>query len=416
MHRIVFHNLLLMVFATFLVAVVFFSQGCNDKPTEIGETLVTDTVIVSSFNSYEFPVITGDRQEKVAVSIFNANALFVGKFEDYEALSFIRFPNLPDSLSYLDEQSIEYVKLKVFPDFYSFGDTIENNLSFNVHKVQKLFTNLTSYDSIAESTEKYWNDRILASYTGKITAQNDTLFPLELNLDKSIVAEWAASLKDSITATMNYGLALIPKEESSYIRKFFSQVVGSVNPRPSIEIVYKNKNNKSDTIWLLSANDLSVVKGKPAEESMITVQGVISYKSKLYFDVSILPPLAAVHHAELVLTLDESKSQWGNQGPDKVLQADLLSDTVITSSIARYFQGERTENTNKYVFKTIAAAVEIWNRRNGTGFLVLTPLGSDNIYRSIERMVFYGTSEPDSTKRPYLKVVYSQRPDFGKQR
>lgn len=405
-----------IVFSSFFAVIIFLLQGCNEKPTDISETLLSDTVSVGACNSDNTLLITGDKQEKVGIPIFNAQALFVGKYKEYEAFTFIRFPNLPDSLSYIREKNIVYAKFKIYPGFYSFGDTTTNQLGFDVHKIVKLFTNLTTYDSISQSAEPYWDVKILANYSGKINPHGDTLDPLELELDKSIISEWAASVEDSIAKTMNYGIALIPKNESSYIRFFNAQAIGSTLPRPQIEIAYLGNDNESHTITLQSANDLSVVSAPKPAENMITVQGAISYKSRLYFDVSMLPPLVSIHHAELVLSLDASKSEWGNSGADTTIQADLLSDTTLTSSVARQFQGERIFGTNKYVFKSIAAAIETWNRREGKGFLVLSPLGSENIYRSMERMVFYGTNESDTSLRPFLKIVYSQRPDFNKNR
>ncbi len=414
MDKSAFHKLTVFLLAVTAAASGILGTGCNEKPTQISETLIPDTIVLGAVNSKETSIITDYEQETHRLPLFNLATLFIGKHNEYEALTFLRFPNLPDTLDFLREEHLQYVRFRIYPDFYAFGDTIENNLAFNIYKIQKLFTNETTWDSIQQSSEPFWGNDILGTFSGNIAPHGDTLDPLEIELEKSIIADWALSLGDSLAETQNYGIALIPQDESTYIRKFFSQGVGAETPRPEIEMVYTGLDNESHTLTLKSANDFSAVNGKEPDEGMMTSQGAVSYKSRLYFDVSMLPPFAAVHNSELVLTLNEELSRWGNGGEASLIEADLLADTSLTSDLLRYYEGKRQEGGNKYVFNTISYAVEVWNRKDGEGFLVIVPAGAENLYRKMDRMVFYPPDYPDSTKRPYLKIVYSKRPDFGK--
>ena len=77
---------------------LFLLFSCNEKPTELGFSLLYDTITVVGTSNSEYPFITGAESFLNRESLFNIGAIFIGKSDSIKAISFLRFSRLPDSL------------------------------------------------------------------------------------------------------------------------------------------------------------------------------------------------------------------------------------------------------------------------------------------------------------------------------
>jgi hypothetical protein len=189
--------------------------------------------------------------------------------------------------------------------------------------------------------------------------------------------------------------------------------IGEERPLTTITVIYKDKKGVLDTFLMTSATDASIFKTPLPDNSNITIQGAASYRSDLWFNVSTLPPLAAIHSAQLEVYLDSTQTLVGNYGIDSLLTAELALDST-RSATARQYYAHRESGTNKYLFKSVTSAVEEWNRRDGKGSLIFRYGSMSNEYRKMDRMSFYGVNNSDKTKVPKLRIIYSTRPELKK--
>ncbi|MGA2298264.1 MAG: hypothetical protein ABSG15_12020, partial [FCB group bacterium] len=224
-------------------------------------------------------------------------------------------------------------------------------------------------------------------------------------------------LADSASKLTNYGIALIPDNSSTVIRTISGQEIGdTARLHASIRVYYRNPiyNNQPYTDFIVSTGDASMVNTSTAIDTHdLIIQGGVSYRNKMVFDLSMLPPLAAIHGAELDLTLNPAKSYAGNTSLDSIIYAVLLPSTepYNSSKITGSYYGYRSSSTsNLYIFPNMISSIDYWTRYLNKGFLVFSAEGIINEYQELNRLVFYGNNEADSTKRPKLKIIYSTRP------
>jgi hypothetical protein len=141
----------------------------------------------------------------------------------------------------------------------------------------------------------------------------------------------------------------------------------------------------------------------------------IAKRPYLTLAIPTLPKLSTVNSTTLSLTLDPSQSQWGkNYVMDSldVTMRDSLYMFIASgdSSLGSYrVAGIRTPGTNVYVFTLLRDFVELW--KHGQANHGMTPVqsigGSSDGISTFDRFAFYRPDDPDSTKRPHIRIVYS---------
>ncbi len=179
--------------------------------------------------------------------------------------------------------------------------------------------------------------------------------------------------------------------------------------RPSVVVTYLNQEGAADSMAAYTANDISIVCGPKAPENFLTVQGALTYRSSLGFDISMIPPLSTIHHAELELTLNPSLSRYGSNGLDSVLRADFIYDTLSDGDLLiSAYQGYRLPNTDRYRFPYLTSAVEYWARRGGKGTLIFRPATTSDERLEVDKLTFYDL-QADSLLRPKIRIIYSSR-------
>lgn len=407
MNYISFRSLWVWCICLFVGALVVSS--CNDQPSPLGSGLITDTLQTVIVTSDTTKLLDSAYAGTISIPISNGgdrsntNVFLVGNTPTAKATAFIRFDIAPDSVANLTEQELISASLKLHPLRYSFGDTVGNQLAFDVVHINKVWSPSITKDTLAG--KNFLGDKV-ASFSGSI-ALKDTIPPLLINFpDKAALHRWI------FTDSLKYGLALIPSSGSQVIRQFSTIGIGELErATTSIELVYKRAGSTTtDTVYVHSAYINTFMESSTSlPEGKLVVQGGTVSRSRLLFDISIIPPLATIHRAELSLTLDSASSAFGNTGIPKTVSMRLATGDSLISGDAAYAVGTRKANTATYVFPNIGTALERWLRgTKNYGLILHTDAGPE--IRQLDRMVFYGLRATDIAKRPRLTLVYSVKP------
>lgn len=395
-----------IIYITLISLFLFFS--CNEKPTDLGFTLLYDTITVIGTSNTEYPYIIGAESILNRESLFNIGAIFIGKSDSIKAISFLRFSRLPDTLKNF---TIDSVSLTLFPLRYAYGDTNNGIFAFRIQQVIKYWSNKTNWDSVydAGGNSDFFDAKMIGSYNGRLTLK-DTMPEIRIPLDVSLVDDWLKFQPDTVDP---WGLALIPQDNSSIINLFSSQMVTESRLRPILRIYFINQEGKRDSLAYLSNIESSIIDSDKPDPNSLTFQGGIIYHPKLKFDFSQIPKNSSVHKAELEIWLNRSKSRFGNAYIDSILFAGDYRDRSIDSVPYRSIYGFRYQNSNRYLFPALAQLIEAWVRQNGKGEIVLS-LDGLNSYRKLDRYTFYNINDQDSNLVPKLRIIYSIRPQLKK--
>ncbi len=398
------------ILSLFIVPAILLSllQSCNEKPTTVGYDFVLDTIEVYPLSSNDLPIITGHKSYRQHIPIFNSGAMLLGQSKDDEGIStaymILRFSNFPDSNNKII--SITGAVLYLYPLRYGFGDTVANILSFDVYPLTKIVTLDTDCDSLNETY--YDANTILARWEGRIEYL-DSIPRISMEFDTNIVRQWLIEQSDPNRDTLMNGIFIKPKANSTVIRQFSAAAIGATTrDRPMLKVYYTRADGGLDSSITRSANDISIVCTPKTDENSVIVQGASGYRTEFEFDVSMIPPLSAIHRADFELIMNESKSKFGNHGPDSVLKIEFIVDSTGENYFTRIYEGYREKNSHKYVFNYLASAVEIWNRRGGKGKLILRAANIFEEQQQMDRIYFYGLD--DFANKPQLRIIYSKRP------
>lgn len=402
------HNrFLLRIWLWSILSVTIF-PSCNELPTELTFPLLYDTVSINALSSDTINFFLNSETIYSPARIFNTGAIFVGANNGYRAGSLIRFTesNIPDTLDWLTSDRIYSVDLQLIPNRYVFGDSISPNCSFKVYLIKEFWSNQVTWDSIFND----WmpNNRVeitpIGSFSGSL-ALKDTMDTVSILLQTSFITDWIRKNKDSIPI---WGILLAPDPSCNIIYQFKSQYVSEFAvPRPRLTVKYRDKDESSRIWYINSAIDASVVEvPKLEDKNSIVIQSGYSYWTSLTFDVSNIPLFSGIHYAELELTIDLSKTAFGNQGIDTVFVGAYYENRTLDTVPLVTFYGFR--KADKVIFPKVSTPIEIWSKGERTGKLYFYPYHWNDL-RSINRTYFYGLDANDPRVRPKLKVIYSQR-------
>lgn len=408
------------VFALAAASLAIMSS-CNEQPTSVGYSLLYDTVNIQTLSSTNKPIYQGAQSYYQPLSIINIGKNLVGKSGDYEAVTIYRFglTTIPDSALDLTESDIIATKLHIQPSHYAFGDTSEgSSLSFGVYPVLMHYGLGATWDSIAKPG--FFSSRRLGEFEGSIIRSDTLINEIMIDLDNSYFMDMLYRRLDSALFFENLGVGLVPDAgKCDFVQQFEASLFGQPEKENSyLEILYSKVEGRVDTLRMYSMNDMTYIKPLEYDPEQIMIQNGASMRTWLYFDVGEIPKFAAVHYAELILSVDESKTQIGNFGYDQGAYAVYYLDTNdLDSPSNRVYRGYFHDQEMTYRFPTLAPAVEIWARRGEPGTLSLTSLFESqndylDEYTQIDKIAFRGADDPDPSKRPRLRIIYSEREDI----
>ncbi len=392
----------LAIFAA--LALSFFLSSCNEDPTSLGYSLVKDTVELVAVNTDDYKMIANENTYFFPLNFINPGFSLIGRTSDTKSGVLMRFGNIPDSLGYLTESDIVSSEITLTPHRYALGDTAtSNSLSFGIHEVNKSWVLETPVDEFFAGS--LYESSPFASFSGSL-ARKDTMDKITLAFKKSLAVDWFKKQAGKIDTV--WGIALVPDAASTIINQFYGSGGGKTN-EPILTVIYNDKNNKLDTLILRSSLEKNFSQGpKPADDRLV-VQGALSYRTRLDFDISFIPKFAGIHKAELQLTLDTTQSFSGNFPLDTILRLDYFNnfaDELAGNKPIFYYAGRREPGSNKFIVPSVTSALTYWNRRNGQGTFTVGFENALGQYR-LNKLSFYKSDNPDPNKRPKLIVIYS---------
>jgi hypothetical protein len=234
---------------------------------------------------------------------------------------------------------------------------------------------------------------------------NDTTKSVKINLNKQLLLDWFVMARDSV---INWGIALLPNENTSVIRQFSAQAISENFKNAEITMIYTNSQDSTDTLKIDTGIDAAVVCNLIPDTDDMIVQGGVINKSKISLDLSEIPPEAGILSAELEITLNTSAVRKGNMPLDSIIRASVYYDDKFDSTQKKIIQGYRVEGSDNFLFPNLVEIIEEFNHNDGKGNLYLEPEGWSIVQR-LDIIPFYGINTENIDVRPKLRIVYSTR-------
>ncbi|MDC1067655.1 hypothetical protein OAQ99_00695 [Candidatus Kapabacteria bacterium] len=440
----------------FLGIISLFSS-CNDSPANV--QLITDTLDIKAVSSSQLELITGGKTEKTIYDArFNRVNFALGNFEDLTAFTFLRYSSVPDSLEYLEADDIDSVYLYLYPSNYAYGDVESMNLDFDIHELSGEISNTYSYSDVFDANgQTSFKGDFLKNFNEKINIELNTnadsslLFvdPIPIPMDKEFLLAWLDFRKiqsnyfeltnngtdntlnlDSIANAIGYdrekartiySLGLFPNSNSDILLRLENIAPsGPSGKNPYINVGYTDSTGVHKTFFLPAAIVSYYIKSPEPSTTEIDVQGLLTYRGVLSFDVSMIPKGSPIHAAELEVTLIKENTVSGSDGLDQQIAGSFVIDgidnkysTFPASENYPYF-GVANDTTDIYFFPSITSAVEEWVSTDGKGELMLISSANGNVadeFNFYDKLSFYGPDAENPENRPKLKIIYSTWPE-----
>jgi len=387
----------------------------------MGSTLLQDTVTIYPLSTTNNKLIISLSTFRYHIDVLSNSTINIGKSQNITAVSLISFDEpikKTDTLDFFKDYTINDIiscKIKLVVNKYAFGDSLNpNSLGFKIFRVQNPWYSNTTWDSLMNEN-RIDMSRQLGEFNGTII-QSDSMPNIEIDFDKQTFLDWAKIWSDYKDTTISnkelvWGIALVPSDESSVIRQFSGPYVSGSENFSKLTVIYLDSLGNQDTLDIVISIGKSFYDIPEFDKEEMAVQGSTSLRGIINFDLSMIPPLSAIHTAQMELTINPEKSVSGNFGYDSTLLAGLpigMEDSTI-NTFKNYYSAERNGNT--FYFKSITSAVKTWNRQTGDDFgkgtIVFFPDGEKNEKQQLDKLIFYGINAPDSSLMPKLKIVYS---------
>lgn len=400
----------LTIFSLTLFSLFFFS--CNEQPTSISSPFTNDTLVLHPLSSEEFPIFAGTKGN-IGYDIpgFNRGCMFVGKGNGLEAVSMVwfDFTNIVKNQSYagIELDDIQNVYFTITPNRYSFGDSLSDQ-AFDIRELNDSVSVDYNWDDIFDANlgSTLMRDETAGQFRTNIELR-DSMGTILIPLEKSIVHRW---FQGDMSKDSSVGFFFVPTDGSKTISKLDGN---KSEVKTWITIELRNAEEDIDTLKIGAAFDSYFVNGPDiTENDKIEIQGGLSYRSELSFDLSMIPELNSfIHLAQLELTLDLENSLLGNLVADSTILMSNIEAVQDSNNTNLKIVVGITDTNYKYIFPRVSDLAESWVRTNGgQGKLNLfySRFGSEiEESRFLDRLVFHGLNDPDPKKRPKLKIIYS---------
>lgn len=384
-----------IVFVFLILPLLFI--GCVEDPSPIGAQLLDqDLIEVEELNSQTDSITQSSSSYKKVIQLGAANNILIGKAENVEASTLVRFLfNLPDSvIADIKNNNINILESSVeLTRTYAFGDT-NSSFNFSAHKI---LSNWTSGGFTADSLSSL---NFEAAEVSSNKDLNDSL--LVFDLDNLLVDSWFKAKADTSDKS-DRGIIIKPSSPTGQVIGFQALSSTAVNV-PRLKVVFEKPGAYKDTISFIATADVSVVSGSLPNVGAenIVVQSSLAAYSKLYFDLSKLPADAVINSAELTLSIDTLQSKTGSNFINSILVFNIVDSTSKDSITSESIQLVRSGN--KFQAK-ITAFVNSWINKENLGMLIKT--GDE--FSGLEIFALKGSSASDSAMRPKLTVTYTKR-------
>ncbi|MDR0927938.1 MAG: hypothetical protein LBO69_09295 [Ignavibacteria bacterium] len=397
------------------VASCILIVGCNDLPTEVGTAFLQDTIGISIVAGQENRIMPNAYSYAVTPAAErNTGNILIGINGNTRAAALIRF-NVPIGMADIADR-IENCQLHLIPNTYAIGDTISNQLNFNIMEVTSHWTQeTTTPEDVLSSDLLYAGGMEIAKFSGTINRTDSLTDTLIMDFPKDLLAQWLHNINDgtNITDTV-WGIAIIPQAGSNIINAFKSYSSAAATPGTFIKIRYWDTAHTTlDSFNMLSAEETTFAATTDEYNTEdIVLQGATRTHSRFNFNLSEVPQFASVNLAELTLTLDEANTVLGNKPVPEQIYMHYFDDTTsgekLTHSQA-VIVGNYDSTSKTYTFRSFLnyPLNKFVRQQKGIGTLVLTFGSLEYEYNQLNKLAFYGLNATDIAKRPKFRIVYS---------
>jgi hypothetical protein len=315
----------------------------------------------------------------------------VGMYANIKSLALIKF----DSITmYYDTATISSAVMKLKYRNYYFPSSISDslgNIGFDIYKVQNYHNYSTvTYDSINSTS---FGTVSQGNYSG--VPSHDTA-EVDIPLNTSMVHDWLKYRDDSSYSAKNNGIVLMPNSSSRVIKTFYSSQ--SIY-KPVLQITFSSNHdtlncNLSETVFLPTAT----ITNFPGTFKLF---GGVGYVDVMRFDISRLSPKAIINDAQLILTLDPTKS---------------VISTLTNQSITAYFVTDTLNNTennpytagisnNQFSIRMVQPFQRWVQGQSNFGIM----LKAYNNTQYMDLFSIFSETSTDPSKRPRVIIKYSLR-------
>lgn len=389
----------ILITLTALAILSLFISSCADDPSSIGIDLVgSENLLVNSFNTQDDSTAQTSSSYKEVVSLGLSSRVFIGIKGNIEASTLMKFDFITadsmDDAFLNDSITITKAYIRLYPD-YTYNDD-QQSMDFNIYKINNYWTS-SSYTIDSLPLLDYDNSVDL-SFNKSFT---DSIYTLDI--DNNSVLDWIKSSIDT-NYKKNYGIYFKPTMGSGKIVGFPGYSLSDTS-FASLTVIIEKTGSYIDTISGYLTSDVSVVSGElptlPAGE--IAVQGGITVKSKLFFDIKNIPDNVVINNAQLILKQDTLNSVLSSSGAGTIRIYGVVDST--TDSLDYYTTVLMTKNDDIYT-GSITPIVDRWvNDKDNQGIILTTGTQNDNL----EMIAIKGSDYSVFLERPEIKVVYSKK-------
>ncbi len=384
-------------FVAVIVLTGLFLYSCKDAPDAIGLNEVQqEKPNYVHFNSDT--VNQSSNTFKHVIPLFNYNRILVGKKDNVKASTLIKFYiNLPDTIANAikaDSLNIVSSTVELVRNYY-FGDSTAN-IDFNAYEINSEWSSNFTSDSL-NSLSIGATDLIQSKDLG------DSLY--NFTIDNSVVKTWLQVAVDTTLPNV-YGFIIKPTENSEKVVGFYP-LTTSLTYIPNLQVVLEKPGIYVDTLNFYPYRNLSVVEGSlpTVSQGNISIQGGLTANSKLWFDVSSIPPDAAISKSELVLKLDTTQTVIGSTSNTSILIYSLIDSTNIDSIYSSSLILSKSGDSLYVSSNTLTAYVDNWIRTGNNQGLRLTIYGENT---GLELFSIKGSNDANIADRPKLKLTYTR--------
>lgn len=392
-------------FLLLLVSLGLFS--CSNDPSAIGSAyLKGDQIKLDSLDSFKDTLSQISSTYQYSIPLGYSNSLLLGRKGNNVANMLMSFNIiLPDTIiTELKANTLTVTNAFVqLYKSYNFGDSTAL-FDYSVHEINKGWTSASfTIDSfnVWQPDNQYKSLDISSS-----KSSSDTLFQFSISND--LAKTWITNIAQGLTP--DNGILIIPSSGTGKIVGFNALSSTTTVNIPFINIVVNKPGFYSDTLKFSTTADLSVVSGaipQNQQNDYIYAQSSVVLESRLKFDLSKLPPHAIINYAELQLTIDSTKSVFGVGVPfvDQLI-AKFITDTTHIDSLSTSAVSLTKSASAPMYTGNITYFVQTWlSTKNNLGIQIQP----SNYIEGVDLWTIYGSKAIDPTKRPRLKITYTNK-------
>jgi len=390
-------------FRVFILLIFIGLLGCEDDPASIGKDLLPDDdfIQIKEINSLDSNFVQSSKSFLDSTYLGSAQRLFIGKKGNTESSILLRFNiDLPDTIkAQVAADSINILSTRIYAKIdYLLGGT-ESDINFTVHEISSIWTPL-GFNKDSLPALQYSAIDLSSSF-------EKTDSSISFVFDKGIVNNWLKLSSDSKADDVE-GIYLKPTPATDGFMSFAGlSNIAEIGEYLTLEVIYEKLNSYTDTLNLIPTADLHVIvadEPDPNSEHLV-VQGGVSIKSTLIFNLDDLPKTAIINRAILELTLDENASLYNDIDTTSMF-IQLLSDSSSYKVRTDYSLVALSKATNNKYKAELNRYVQAWMNLIDNQGMIFWMNGEQN---SLSKFAFIGSKAADPTLRPKLTITYTDK-------